>query len=201
MAKKSTHDTPADEFIYDRWAQARDLSRAYRQTMNKMRRRFKRVGQQLETSLGTHGYDLHVESYWAEFKAYRHDWCVKGDDPLVVVAVGGLFPVGYFRVEEPAAYLSLYLEGFEDDQPAEYRRFADLLYKELGGRPTTWDDRTDDENWVAPLYAAIPNTDDAARISLARNPQHLKSFALEHFQKFIAIGDPITRAVKAFMNK
>ena len=192
----SAHST--DDFILSRWVEVRDLSNAFHETTLKLRRRFKKAAQQLEAPLQSRGYALYTEIYWAELKAYRADWCVKDNEPLVVIAIGALYPVGYYRVEEQLAYLTLYLEGFEEDQPEQYRRFADLLYEELGGRPPGWQDRTADEDWTAPLWAALPGMDDEGRIALARNPSELKTFALQQFEKFFTIGDAITRAVRRF---
>jgi hypothetical protein len=198
---KGTQGTAADDFIFERWAQARDLSEAFHHTQKVMLRRLKRAGGELEAPLKALGYEIDVEQSWAEFKAYRPEWCVKDDEPLVVVAVGGVFPVGYFRVDEPAAYLALFLEGFEDNQPEQYRRFADLLYQELGGRPAEWQDRTAEDDWTSPLWAAVPDTDDGARVALARDQKQLKKFTLDQFQRFFGIGDAISRAVQEFASK
>jgi len=159
------------------------------------------VAEQLEGPFRSQGYEIKLEPDWAEFKAYRREWCEQDDEPLVTVAVGGVFPVGYFHVEEPSAYLALYLDGIPDDQPEQCRRFADLLYSQLGGRPAEWQDRTEDEYWFTPLWAAIPDTHDASRVALARNQQRLQKFVRDHYQKCFAIGDQLTAAVRQFSGK
>jgi hypothetical protein len=198
---KGTQDDTIHELILDRWGQARNLSRAFRKTMLTMRSRFKRVGAQLEHALQADGYQLYLEKEWAEYKAYREDWCIADDEPLVVAAVGALLPTGYFRVEAPSAYVCLYCEGIEDDYQAGCRRFADILFAELGGRPADWEDRTSDDNWGAPLWTEIPNSEDAARIALARNPRELKRVASEGFQRIFPMSDAISRAVSRFRGK
>ena len=195
---KSTQDDAVHDLIFDRWGQARDLARAFRKTMLTMRGRLKRVGKQLEHSLRAESYESYIEKNWAEYKVYRKDWCVGDDEPLVVAAVGAVLPIGYFQVEAPSAYVCLYCEGFEDEDEAGARRFADILYEELGGRPSGWEDRTNDDNWRTPLWAEIPESDDAARVALARNPRELKRFAMENLQKILAMSDPISQAVIRF---
>lgn len=195
---RTRQDDAVDEFILDRWPEARDLADAFHKTNLKMRRRLKSVAEDLKRSLAAEGYETYLEEPWAELRSYRSDWGADPEQPMVYISVGAVYPVGYFKVEEASAYVCLYNDGFDDEQA---RRFADLLYEELGGRPAEWQDRTDDEYWECPLWAEIPNSDDRARVRLAQDPKELKAFMSEHLRKLTALADPIGRAVRRVASK
>lgn len=193
---KAVRFTQRDRDIIERLAHAREVASAYRRARGMMRRQLKRVADDLAAVAKASGYELYPETEWAEFKAYRPEWCLEGSKPIVECVVGGLFPIGYFSVEHPTAYVCLMLTGVNDKSTEDNRQFADVLYRELGGKPPEFIDRTDDPEWTSPLYAEIPDTDDRTRSVLAQDPNRLRALATEHFQRLFQFGDAVSRAVQ-----
>lgn len=192
---KNRPETPVDAFIFERWAQARDLAYAFKRTSQQMRRRLRAAAEYVERSSVGQGFHVRLEPRWAELELQREDWGL-GRKGRVVATLGAIFPVGYFRVGEPSAYLALQLRDMGDE--SEHRRFRDLLHAELGGLPSGWEDRTDNAEWKAPMWAPVPGTSDAERIELARYDGKLRAFAVEQLAGLTAFADPITRAARRY---
>jgi hypothetical protein len=201
MAKTSSYDA-VDEFVLDRWAQSRDLAKAFKQTSKKMRRRFRKVGAGIEKEFSSRGYSLVTDDRWAEFRAHKPEWCLADGKPAVCISVGGLLPEGFFLVQEASGYACVYLRDLGEESSADdNRRFAQSLYAQLGGKPADWADRTDDDNWTAPLYTSIPHTADLERVALARDSKLLEKLTLDNFERLFAFEGAVTKAIGPFFGK
>jgi hypothetical protein len=195
MAKSFHHDA-MDEFVLSRWPEVRDLAAAFRGTSIKMRRRLKRAVRQLDPTFQEKGFALYTELTWAEIKAYRPAWGTSQDEPLATLAIGAFYPVGYMQVKEPRAYAGIYLEEFDESRPDTMLRLRDDFYRELGGKPSDWEDRTEDANWNCMLWAPLEGVDENRKAALARDASELRRFAQAEFERLFAFADPLDRAIR-----
>lgn len=188
----------ADRAILSRWPEVRDTAADFQALIKRMRKLFVQVVDDLEPAINARGYEVWAEEPWAEVKAYRPDWCLEGEeDPFVVALVGGLFPVGYYKVEVPNAYRALYIQGIEKlDETDLDTRFSNSLLGDLGGVPEGWESRVSDEEWYSPLWAAIPLAGDHERAELAGDKERLKQIVMRELEFFFPFGDAVARAVK-----
>lgn len=189
MAKRDNWDD-VDAFVLGRWPEVREVSRVYRRTIGKMRRRLEHAGKMLLPSLTTDGYRLDVNDKDAELNIFKASWCNADDEAVAVLSISAIYPMGYINVDEPQAFIGVW---FWSDLQDEQARFAAAL-KSAVPDTASWHSEPDEE-W--PLWRYVDGWDDQRRAALALSKPDLVDALKGQLGVLRELDGPVTAALQA----
>lgn len=188
--------TEVDILLLERWPDTVGIREAIKELEDRLGDRLETVAERLRPWLATRGYELfHVERKYAAVNIVKKGWMKDPDEARIYIAIVGLFPFGYRRVEEEHPYVWLLSDGLTEDQQEVFR--ADLSSR-LKDRPGGWlnEDCAED----SPVGRYVTSHGDAERTRLAQSDESLESFIKAELDPMLSFGTDFDAAFEAVKN-
>ena len=181
-----------DQLILQRWPDVMGLIDAHRGVQDRIEEMLDIVGERIARWARPLGYETSVEARDAEFHAWRPAWSDRRKGPKVTLALGGVCPAGFRKVEEPHPYQWVYIRNLADFRvkDAERAAFSHALRASLGEQARRWE-AEDVDDTESPLGHYLTGIGNAERAQLVSNQDSLFSFVTEHFQPLFQIADVV----------
>lgn len=181
-----------DRLIIDRWQDVSGLMEAWRETEDRIEEMIDIVGERLGRWTRPQGFEIEIEPKYAEFKFARTSWIDRRRGAKVQLAVGGLCPSGYKKMEADHPYLFVYigtLSNFKMKE-ADLKAFSHSLREALGAEARGWEAHDVDDT-EQPLGRYLTGISDADRAKLIASEDALFNCVTEHAPALFALADII----------
>jgi hypothetical protein len=184
--------TEVDALLLGRWTDVVGIREAVKDLEGRLGDRLEATAERLRAWLTGRGYVLlEVEARFASVNVGKEKWMRNPEEPLICIAVGGLFPFGYRRVEEEHPYVWLYSDGLTEE---EQRMFQGEVSRRLENRPGGWLNEECRQDTPAGRY--VTSHDDRERARLAQSDESLESFIRTELEPMLLLGDDFDAALE-----
>ena len=185
--------TDLDRLLLARWGDAVGIWTAIEELERRLGGRLETVAEDLRPWFEANGYHLlEVNRKHASVEIAKQAWLkTKDDEPWIHVAVGALYPCGYWGVDEEHPYVWVYSSGMERD---EQELFRTNLAARLKNRSVEW--VNEDCSRASPIGKYIESHGDAERVQLAQSTEALAAFIKLAFESVFKLGADLDAALQ-----
>jgi hypothetical protein len=181
-----------DKLVLERWEDVKNLAQAQKDVQSRIEEVIEIAGERIGRWLREQGYEFEYDAAEGSISAWRPGWAERRKAAKVVLALGGLGPLGYNKSDEPRPFLWVYTEGLASYRVKDAGRlaFAADLRRELGSAAAEWDDDGVDDT-EAPLGQYLKGLGVRDQCRLVASPENLVEFAQEQFPRLFRLADAI----------
>jgi hypothetical protein len=181
-----------DQLILQRWPDVMGLIDAHRGVQERIEEMLDIVGERIARWAHPLGFETSVEARDAEFHAWRPGWSDRRKGPKVTLALGGVCPAGFRKVEAPHPYQWVYIRNLADFRvkDAERAAFSQALRASLGELARRWE-AEDVDDLEGPLGHYLTGIGNMERAQLVSKQDSLFTFATENLQPLFQIADVV----------
>jgi hypothetical protein len=186
--------TDLDRFIIQRWHDVVEFRNAVDATEERLAEELTIAAERVAEWLKPKEFKLSVDEPYAEFAAYRPSWVHEGQDAVVWLCVGGLYPKGYRKVDgEP--YLAVYTRDLKalGLSGAAREQFSEDLRRRWGSLLDGWKNDPDDRAYPVFEYLVVAPEEHALMVMDA---ERLCGFAIAQFDRLLPLADGIDECLK-----
>lgn len=184
--------TELDVFLLDRWPDTMGIREAIKELEDRLGDRLEAVAERLGPWLTARGYEVAgVETKYAAVNIVKKGWMKNRDEAFIYVAIAGLFPFGYRRVDEEHPYVWLRSEELTE---AEEQVFQAEMSSRLKDTPGGWLNEYCTQS--DPVGRYIVSYGDPERARLAQSDESLEQFIKAELEPILALGDGFDAALK-----